>query len=153
MTKKNKAKLLPYLPQMKIGIRVLLGLVVLSVACLVGRCNSQSSPCPANTVQWEGTCAATPQAVQAAVPEIQPSSEKPSRHPEAAWERKEVIAAMPESQIANDTEQDNEKKCASIKGKVMAHIHLSEEEQEFHKSVCRQRDQAATQGKKAAGVP
>jgi len=116
MTKKNKAKLLPYLPQMKIGIRVLLGLIALSVACFVGRCNSQTPPCPDGWIEFEGHCAAMPQPEHDTVKEFEPSKEKPSRHPEPAYERGEVHADAGIPTMQRDIEEDQ----AAAQGKKAA---------------------------------
>lgn len=52
--------------------------------------------CPKDSVEYEGTCAAMP--APAEVPQGDNpacvSDEKPSRHPEPAWERGEVHALM-----------------------------------------------------------
>src|ERR1700758_3214130 len=122
MTKKNKAKLLPYLPHIQISIRILLGLVLLSIACLVGRCNSQTTACPDGWVEWEGHCAAIPQPEAQSVKEFQPSNEKPPRHPEPPWQRGDVIADMPQSLASQDAKLDQERAEADAQGKKAAGV-------------------------------
>lgn len=49
--------------------------------------------CPSGKIEYEGICADLPSpSEQALAPMVPTSDEKPSRHPEPAWERGEVHA-------------------------------------------------------------
>lgn len=65
-----------------------------------------SVACDKGCTEYEGTCACDAPAEKAStVPEIAPSKEQPSHHPEAAWERGEVHAEMPLPETA-ESERD-----------------------------------------------
>jgi hypothetical protein len=77
--------------------------------------------CKPNEIAWEGRCAADPKPVDTvAVPEVQPSSEKPSRHPEPAWQRGEVHADTPPSCAATNACSDQVAIEATKEGKKAA---------------------------------
>jgi hypothetical protein len=78
--------------------------------------------CPKGTVNYEGVCADLPSPDESTLaPAVGVvSDEKPSRHPEPAYQRGEVTADMPESQVAEDTKMDQEKAQADIEGKKAA---------------------------------
>jgi len=79
--------------------------------------------CPTGTIAMAGVCAAMPAPKDTvAVAEIRPSDEKPSRHPEPAWQRGEVKADMPVSTAGADDIADRQKADAIIEGKKKAGI-------------------------------
>ncbi len=75
--------------------------------------------CPAGTTEYQGVCAADLQP-EKAVQTFVPSDEKPSRHPQPAWQRGDVIADTPPSQAANDAKMDAERVKADGAGKKAA---------------------------------
>ena len=74
--------------------------------------------CPKGTTEYEGVCAADLPSEKA--PAVQPSDEKPSKHPEPAWERGEVHADMPVSLIDQDRKMDEIQNQAIEDGKKAA---------------------------------
>ncbi len=81
---------------------------------------SPAIACPKGYTEWEGTCSADlqPEAAEPAVP----SDEKPSRHPEPAWQRGDVGVLMPQSLQMQDEKEDRERNDAEIVGKKAAGI-------------------------------
>jgi hypothetical protein len=81
--------------------------------------------CPAGTIQGPGYCAAEPSPTQETHAELSPyivSDEKPSRHPEPAYQRGEVNAVTPPSLAAQDAKEDQERAEAEAQGKKTAGI-------------------------------
>lgn len=78
--------------------------------------------CPKGTVEYEGVCADLPSPEESTLaPAVGVvSDEKPPQHPEPAYQRGEVTADMPESQVAEDTKMDQEKAAADAEGKKAA---------------------------------
>ena len=102
--------------------------IMIAVALL----SSLAVACPKGTIEYNGACYADPKpSDNVPVPETKPSDEKPPRHPEPPYQRGDVMAAMPPSEIANDTAADVKKKCAEISGKKKGHVPLTEDEKTF----------------------
>lgn len=83
--------------------------------------SSVAVACPSGTILYQGMCADVPAPKDTVpVPEVKPSDEKPSHHPEAAWERGEVNAATPPSLVTEDAKLDQQKAQAEEQGKKAA---------------------------------
>jgi hypothetical protein len=48
--------------------------------------------CPSGSYEWNGNCVVDLQPEKDTTPSVKPSDERPSRHPEPAWQRGEVHA-------------------------------------------------------------
>lgn len=85
--------------------------------------SSLSMACPKGSEEFNGNCAEMPSPSESALtPMIRPSDEKPSRHPESAWERGEVKADMPASCAATRKCSDDIAINAQAQGKKAARI-------------------------------
>lgn len=86
--------------------------------------------CPSGSTDWEGGCAALPSAEESTVAPAAGivSDEKPSHHPEPAYQRGDVIAVTPPSLAKQDAKDDLKKIKATIQGKKEAHVPLTDEE-------------------------
>lgn len=84
-------------------------LIMLLLAAPVIACNK-------GCTEYEGNCACD-QAPEKAVQTFVPSEDKPSHHPQAAWERGEVKADTPPSLAASDAKLDQERAKADAEGK------------------------------------
>lgn len=80
--------------------------------------------CAKGCTEYEGNCACEPPSADtqtlAPMPQGVVSDEKPSRHPEPAWQRGEVHADTPPSVAAKDALADEEKAKAEADGKAAA---------------------------------
>jgi len=86
---------------------ILIGLIIAVATCSDG------------SVPYKDYCAQVEAKTETIV--IMPvSNEKPSRHPESAWQRGEVTADTPPSLIASDEKLDQEKAQATFEGKKAA---------------------------------
>lgn len=89
-------------------------IVVLFLALPCGACSTGCSP-------YEGLCACDQRAEQP-IQTYKPSDEKPSRHPEPAYQRGEVKALTPPSLVSEDETLDREKADATAQGKKAAGV-------------------------------
>lgn len=77
--------------------------------------------CTKNCEDHYGVCACDQPPTEFTVtPNYKPSDEKPSKHPQPAWERGEVKADMPSSLQAQDAKQDQDQVDAIHSGKHAA---------------------------------
>jgi len=91
--------------------------------------------CPAGCYLYNGNCACDVQPEKGIEPVqvYKPSDEKPSHHPEPAYQRGDVVAAFPESLIARDLADQRAKDKAAAQGKKKAGLKLTDEEKELLK--------------------
>lgn len=96
-----------------------LGLAMMFV--IVFTLNAGAIACSSGCFEYSGNCAcdAKPEA-QAIDQSRWMSTEKPSRHPQTAYQRGEVKADMPPSLMVSDMKTDMEKTEAEFQGKVAA---------------------------------
>jgi hypothetical protein len=89
--------------------------------------------CDKGCYPYEGICACDQRPDTSTVQgeEVQPSAEKPPDEKMPSYERPEVHADTPASEIAKDIAKDNEKKCATIAGKKKGHVPLTDDEKAF----------------------
>lgn len=81
--------------------------------------------CPKGTVEFNGNCASMPSPEESTLaPMIPTSNEKPSRHPESAWERGEVHAETPPSCASTNDCSDQKAIDAAKAGKKAAGLRL-----------------------------
>lgn len=79
--------------------------------------------CPKGTIEFSGGCAEMPSPSESTLaPMVATSNEKPSRHPEAAWQRGEVNAVNPPSLAAQDAKMDQDNAAAVAEGRAKAGI-------------------------------
>ncbi len=80
--------------------------------------------CPSGSVNWEGVCAQldAPKSKSSEPETNYASDEKPSKHPEAAWQRGDVHVVDVPNLAAEDRKMDEEKAQAEADGKRAAKI-------------------------------
>lgn len=121
--KKPKKQKIEKVMKWAIGWRIAIGVTLVSLAFIpLKTCTGNTPPCPSGWTEWEGKCAAIPNPEISSVPEVQPSKEKPPRHPEPAWQRGDVIADTPQSLASQDAKQDAERDKADAEGKKAAGV-------------------------------
>ncbi len=85
--------------------------------------SSAAFACGLGCTEYEGTCACDAKPAESPAQVDQSawvSDEKPSRHPEPAYQRGEVNALMLPSLAAQDMKQDQEARQADAQGKIAA---------------------------------
>lgn len=93
--------------------------------------------CPRGSVEYKNSCYSDLQPEKDNTPSVKPSEDKVPTDKMPSYEREGVNAVTPNSEIGNDIARDNEKKCATIKGKKTAKIKLIQEDQDFFDAVCK----------------
>lgn len=76
--------------------------------------------CDPGCEEHNGVCACEAPTDKTQIDYVQPSDEQPSRHPEPAWQRGEVVADMPMSEAAHDILMNEARDKADAEGKRAA---------------------------------
>lgn len=73
--------------------------------------------CPKNSVEYNGNCFVDikPEGTKDSV---QASDEKPSHHPEPAWQRGEAVVVDAPSTLAQDEKEDEDRRKATAEGQI-----------------------------------
>lgn len=104
---------------------------------IVTMLSSFAMACKTGEVEFHGNCAALPspeESTLAPMVNTAVSDEKPPTDKMPSYEREGIHAVTPDSLVTSDKNADDKKMCATIKGKKIGHIPLTDEEKSFSES-------------------